>query len=154
MDVALKQANIAWLCPDSHHYICEDGTYLVVTVANFFTATGTTVQSADRAGNQIELIREFPDGTSHETALAELGHTLVDFVDEAPDPDATVITFRGAVGTAAGLPEHGATNDVWQVRDGRCAIWQGEWALAPWSDAEPLFGPFDSPAEVGAVVRL
>jgi len=66
----------------------------VVVAYNFFTATGTEVfYSDDTAGPfSMQPIAKFPDGTTHDEALANMGYTVVDgvvdqpVVDTVPDP--------------------------------------------------------------------
>lgn len=71
-----------WM-PVARHYQVEGG-WLVVVVCNFFTATGTDVFYADELGGaqSMEPIAKFPDGTSHEDALTNLGYEVIDTIVE------------------------------------------------------------------------
>jgi len=87
-------SDVAHWIPVARHYQV-DGGYLVVVAANFFTAKGTDVFYADETAGPISMepIVQFPDGTSHDEALTNLGYTVVDTVgveqpavNPAPDP--------------------------------------------------------------------
>ena len=84
--------DVAHWIPDARHYEV-DGGYLVVVVCNFFTATGTNVFYADdRAGAfSLEPIAQYPEGTSHDDALINLGYDVIDTVAD------TVIAVEPAV---------------------------------------------------------
>jgi len=74
-----------------------DGGHLAVTVANFLTATGTTVHYCDEqgiaVGDSMQSLADFPDGTSHTEALELLGYTVVDDIgDELPADTQSDIT--------------------------------------------------------------
>lgn len=38
VSVSLVAENLSWFCPTTNHYVCEDGTYLLVTVPRFDVA--------------------------------------------------------------------------------------------------------------------
>jgi hypothetical protein len=67
--------------PVARHYQV-DGGWLVVVVCNFLTATGTNVFYADEAGGaqSMEPIAQFPEGTSHDDALTNLGYEVIDTI--------------------------------------------------------------------------
>jgi hypothetical protein len=69
-----------WM-PVARHYQV-DGGWLVVVVCNFLTATGTNVFYADEAGGaqSMEPIAQFPEGTSHDDALTNLGYEVIDTI--------------------------------------------------------------------------
>ena len=71
-----------WM-PVARHYEV-DGGWLVVVVCNFLTATGTDVFYADEFGGaqSMEPIAKFPEGTSHDEALGNLGYEVIDTVVE------------------------------------------------------------------------
>jgi hypothetical protein len=67
--------------PVARHYEV-DGGWLVVVVCNFLTATGTDVFYADELGGaqSMEPIVKFPEGTTHDDALVNLGYEVIDTV--------------------------------------------------------------------------
>jgi hypothetical protein len=77
-----------WM-PVARHYEV-DGGWLVVVVCNFLTATGTDVFYTDEAGGaqSMEPIAQYPNGTTHDDALTNLGYDVIDTVVDAA---ATVI---------------------------------------------------------------
>jgi hypothetical protein len=77
--------NLAHWIPVARHYQV-DGGYLVVVAANFFTAKGTDVfYSDENAGPfSMQAIAKFPDGTTHDEALANMGYTVVDNIVDQP----------------------------------------------------------------------
>lgn len=76
-----------WM-PETRHYQVEGG-YLAVTVANFLTATGTSVFLADATGgaSSTEPIRQYPDGTTHSQALEALGYIVIDSIGTPSPPE-------------------------------------------------------------------
>lgn len=76
-----------------------DGGHLAVTVANFLTATGTTVHYCDEqgiaVGDTMQSLADFPDGTTHDEALELLGYTVVDEIGDEP-PAEQVTTIQAA----------------------------------------------------------
>lgn len=76
-----------------------DGGHLAVTVANFLTATGTTIHYCDEygvaVGDSMQSIADFPDGTSHTKALESLGYTVVDDIGEE-SPEEQQVTTQSA----------------------------------------------------------
>jgi len=95
-DATRLDTGVAHWIPVARHYQV-DGGYLVVVVANFFTAKGTDVFYADEAAGpfSMEPIARFPEGTSHETALTNMGYTVIDTVGVEPvinpPPDPVVV---------------------------------------------------------------
>jgi hypothetical protein len=69
-----------WM-PVARHYEVPGG-WLVVVVCSFLTATGTNVFYADELGGaqSMEPIAQFPDGTSHDDALINLGYEVIDTI--------------------------------------------------------------------------
>ena len=65
-----------------------DGGHLAVTVANFLTATGTTIHYCDEqgiaVGDTMQSLADLPDGTTHTEALELLGYTVVDDIGDEP----------------------------------------------------------------------
>lgn len=78
MDIAKElPTDMAGWSPVTTHYEVPDG-YLAVTVAKFFTATGTAVLRCNSEGiaETLTPVAEFPDGTTAEEALAALGYRV------------------------------------------------------------------------------
>jgi len=69
-----------WM-PVARHYQV-DGGWLAVVVCSFLTATGTDVFYADELGGaqSMEPIAQFPEGTSHDDALVNLGYEVIDTI--------------------------------------------------------------------------
>lgn len=79
MAIATKlDTDMSGWAPVTDHYEVPDG-YLAVTVAQFFTATGTAVFRCTEEGiaETLTPVAEFPDGTTAEAALAALGYNVV-----------------------------------------------------------------------------
>jgi hypothetical protein len=78
-----------WI-PVARHYEVPGG-HLVVVVFKLFTATGTEVFYADNNGGafSMEPIARFPDGTTHDQALADLGYTVIDNIGDGVDKQPT-----------------------------------------------------------------
>lgn len=75
-------------CPVTRHY-SVDGGYLAVTLNKFLTAEGTDVFYADENGGAISLtpIAQFPEGTTHDQALEQIGYTVIDEIGPEPEPE-------------------------------------------------------------------
>lgn len=71
-----------WM-PVARHYEV-DGGWLVVVVCSFFTATGTDVFYADvlAGAHSMEPVAKFPDGTTHDEALTQLGYEVIDTLSD------------------------------------------------------------------------
>jgi len=85
--------DVAHWIPVARHYEV-DGGHIVVVAYNFFTATGTEVFYSDENAGPFSMqpIAKFPEGTTHDEALANMGYTVIDslvdqpVVDTVPDP--------------------------------------------------------------------
>lgn len=91
MNAVRVETRAGWV-PVTRHYEVPGG-FLAVTVLSFGTASGTSVFLVDEngvaVGDHVEAIATFPEGTSHDDALEQLGYTVRDDVGPEPsEPDA------------------------------------------------------------------